>query len=131
VTQDGIGSCVYELWHQTPERRTAAYVGETREPGKRLAQHKSASEENDHFRGADSSQMLFSYALIRGAVARKSVERAPWKLYRDAWNGENGPLGMGVEAAIILAEAFPEPDTIDFNGVRKTLFGVRSPVYLP
>ena len=131
VSFDEIKSCVYELWSKENGTRTAVYVGETQDLGKRLDEHTKDTEENEHLKAADYSVMFFSFALVDGLVARKSVERALWKLYKHEWNDPDGPKGMGVEGQINLIEYFPEPYIINFNGARKAMTGVSSPVNLP
>lgn len=131
VKSSGVGSCVYEIWERRDGKRTAVYVGETKALGARLEQHMQDSEENEHLRNADFSKLFFSYAPLTGPIARKTVERALWKLYSYAWNDEDGPKGMGVEGTVSVEEHFPEAYTINFNGTRKPMTGVTSPVTLP
>jgi hypothetical protein len=131
VGQLGVGSCVYEVWESAGDLRTAVYVGESGNLAERLARHGEASEENRCFRGADFSRLLFSYALVPGEISRQAVERALWKLYAYRWNNADGPHGGRVSGQVTIVEHFPEYYTINFNGVRRAMVGVESPVILP
>ncbi len=131
IESDAVGSCVYEIWRRKERTRTALYVGETQSLGVRLRQHAAEGEANEALKAADRSTLYFSYAEIVGPVARKSVERALWKLYHYPWNDKDGPKGMGVDGLIVLIEQFPAAYSINFNGTRRAMEGVKSPVELP
>ena len=126
-----VTSCVYEIWEQRGAGTTAVYIGETKDLERRLREHKGASEQNDNFKRANFDRLYFSYAEIGRHVARKMVERALWKLYQYEWNNENGPTGASTRGVVEIAEEFPEFYTINFNGARRVMKGVISPVLLP
>jgi hypothetical protein len=107
------------------------YIGETKDLSARLVDHAGEAEPNQDIRAADKGALLFSYALVDGPISRKAVERGLWLLYDYPWNDKNGPQGGRVEGWIRLDEYFPDYYTINFNGVRRPMLGVSSPVFLP
>jgi hypothetical protein len=131
IRQLQVGSSVYEVWQLEGAVRTAVYIGEATVLADRLADHAGTSEANPHFKSADFSQLLFSYATVEGEISRQAVERALWKLYSYKWNDPAGPHGGRVTGPINLTEHFPEYYTINFNGTRRPMLGVVSPVILP
>jgi predicted GIY-YIG superfamily endonuclease len=131
MKDDEVGSCVYELWNPNSHGRVAVYIGECKELGSRLEEHMKPEEQNKFLKKADFRRMFFSFAIVQGIKARKSMERALWRLYEYPWNSLDGPVGAGVTGQVVVEEYFSEPFSIVFNGVRTTLSQVGSIVTLP
>ncbi|HEV3339482.1 MAG TPA: GIY-YIG nuclease family protein [Pirellulales bacterium] len=131
ISLSGAGSCVYEIWQTDGVYKTAVYIGETDDLGRRLGEHRAQGHPNPHFRHANFDLLSFSYVLVPGQLERQAVERALWKLYMYQWNDADGPHGGRAQGWIRLHESFPEFYSINFNGARCEMLGVVSPVLLP